>query len=357
MANNVLAYGFVDLASLMAERVTTTNMAQVFDAVRASTAEHTRQINAMMASFVSPTTEYSTRYHLAAQGTLQPLDEHGNPRPVIEAGYWDVAFPIFDAGTAWGTDRVTRAKETVDDVNRHVLGAMQRDADWMRRHMLAALFYEANWTYADPLYGSLTIKPLANGDTDTYVMTDGVGATDDHYLAQAAAIADATNPFDDIYEELMEHPSNANAQVVVYVPTALLATTRALTAFIERDPSNVRVGVNTSVMAGEVEVGPGHRFEGMVNDCAIVHWRNLPATHMVATARGADPALRMRQEPEAALQGFFTEEFDVDGNHQGIRMLRRCGFGVANRTAAVVQYIGSGTYAEPTGYDVMPLAI
>ena len=43
---------------------------------------------------------------LGSGGTLQPLDEWGNPLPVKDEGVYDVAFPIQGGGTAWGDNRV-----------------------------------------------------------------------------------------------------------------------------------------------------------------------------------------------------------------------------------------------------------
>jgi len=67
--------------------------------------------------------------------------------------------------------------------------------------------------------------------------------------------------------------------------------------------------------------------------------------------------LKLREYDDPSLQGFFTEEYDVDGNHKGVRMIRYAGLGCHNRIGAVVQYIGSGTYTEPTGYTAMPLPV
>ena len=355
MAANELAYGFVGLEHIMAQRIADGNVQRVFDAIRLSTQYHTEQVNALLGSMVRRTTEYKKRYMLPGGGTLQPLDANGNPLPVRDEGYYDVAFPIQGGGTAWADDRVSRALMTVEEANRRVLNAQRMDANWLRRHIFGALFFEEAWTWTDPLYGNLSVQPLANGDTVTYLKSDGTMATDDHYLAQAAAIADVTNPYDDIYDELAEHPVNAGADIVCYIPTALKATTMALTAFIEVGDPDLRYGVSTDQVGRSFDRGFGDEVLGKVNKCWIVEWKALPATHMIAHARGTEPVLWMREYEAASLQGFFPENFDVDGNHQGARLIRYCGFGVANRVGAVVQYIGSGTYAEPTGYDSLPL--
>lgn len=355
MAANTLAYGFVGLEALMLERLTTVGTRTIYDAINQSAAEHTRNINEMLASLVARTTFHQERFKLPGTGTLQPLDEWGNPRPVKEEGYYDVAYPIQGGGTAWGNNRVTRGLMTVEEANRQTVESLKRDADWMRRHMLAALFDSATWTYDDPEFGNLTIQPLANGDTVTYTKIGGTTATDTHYLYQAAAIADSTNPFDDIYDELMEHPSNTGP-VVVYVPTALTTTIEALTAFTEVGDPDLMYGSGVTQVARSFDRGLGDEVLGKVNKCWIVEWRALPSTHMLAHAQGAGPVLGMREYPAAELQGLFTENNSPDGNLQEQRMIRYAGFGVRNRVAAVAYHVGNGSYGIPTGYN-SPLAV
>ena len=355
MANNTLAYGFVQYASLATERVTTVGMARIWEAIQESAAEHTRQLNGLLASFVERTTGYSDRFMLPGSGTLQALDENGNPRPVRPSGYYDIAYPIQAGGTAWGDNRVTRALMTVEEANRNTLGAIRMDVDWMRRHILAAVFDNVAWTWTDPEFGSLTIQPLANNDTVTYVRVGGTASIDNHYLAQAAGIDDSNNPFDDIYDELLEHPSNSGP-VVVYVSSSLTSSIESLSAFIERGDPDLRYGVNTDQIGASIDRGFGDEVLGKVNKCWIVEWRALPSGYMIAHAQGAGPVVRMREYDDPSLQGFFTEAFNVDDNHKGTRMLRYCGFGVMNRVAAVTYYIGGSSHSIPSGYGA-PLSV
>jgi len=344
----------------MGQRVSQVGAEVVFKAVEESATEHTRQINALLASLAERTTLYSERFYLPGAGTLQPLDEWGNPLPVREEGYYDVAYPIQGGGTAWGDNRITRALMQVEEANRYTLESLKRDADWLRRHVMAALFDNVAWTFDDQLHGNITIQPLANNDAVVYTRTGGTTSTDNHYLAQAAAIADAADPFDDIYSELMEHPSN-DGPVVVYVPTDLVSSIEALTAFIEiGDPDLIYGASVTQVEADETLLdeirGPGDEVHGKVDKCWIVEWRALPDNYMIAHARGGGPVLRMREYEAVALQGFFPERFSPDGNTLVTRMLRYAGFGVVNRIGALAYRIGNASYGIPTGYDA-PLAV
>lgn len=360
MPANLTAYGFLELKDLFGQTIQQTGAPTVQTAVVESLAIHSRQVNELIAAMVERVTGYSTRYQLPSGGSLQPLDEKGIPLVVQPSGFYDVAWPIQGAGTAWGADRVAMALATLADANRFTVDALDRDADWMRRHILAAWFTNVTWTYADKQYGNLVVQPLGNGDTVVYLRKNGTISTDTHFLAQAAGIADATNPYSVIYAELDEHPSNSGPYVA-YIASDLVATTQALIALDESPDPDIRYGANTQVLAsaqfdpddtsfGGSIVGFGDRVIGKANGVWIVEWGALPSTYIVAHAKGVNDVFGMREYPAAELQGLFPEFHSPDGNLNEMRSIRYCGFGALNRVGALVYRIGNGTYAVPTGF-------
>jgi hypothetical protein len=354
---NTLAYGFVGLDHLFTERVSDSNVRVIRDAIAQSVGEHNRQVAAISNELVVPTEEYSIRFKQPGSGTLQPLDDYGNPKPVREGGFYDVAFPIQGGGTAWGDNRVSRALMTVEEVNEHVLGSLRRDADWMRRHMLAALMDDTSWTFSDPEHGDLTIQPLANGDTVTYVRRNGNSATDDHYYAQAAAIADGANPFPTIYSDLVEHPVNAGAEIVAYVASDLTTSIQGLANFEPVQDPDVELGSGSNRLVGSTAAGFGEEVLGKVDKVWIVEYAQLPSNYGLVVARGsASKVLAMREYPADDLKGLFTEDNSPDGNLQEYRMIRYAGFGAQNRVGALAFYIGGASYVIPSAYAT-PLAV
>ena len=357
MAANTLAYGFVGLENLFAQRIDDVEIEVIAEAIAQSVGEYNRQVSEVMAELVKPTEAYSARFRQAGAGTLQPLDEYGNPLPVREAGFYDVAWPIQGGGTAWGDNRVTRALMTVEEVNEHVLNSLKRDADWMRRHILAALLDDTSWSYTDPDKGALTIQPLANGDAVTYIRKNGDSSVDDHYSAQAGAIADGANPFPAIWTELTEHPDNANSVIVAYIPSALVAATKALTNFDPVQDPDVELGSGSNRLTGSIDRGFGDEVLGKVDKVWCVEWSALPVEHILAVARGSSKeALRMREYPASELKGLFQEQNSPDGNRLERRFIRYAGFGAFNRIAAMVYQVGNATYEIPTGLET-PLAV
>lgn len=364
-ANNITQYGFVNLEYLFSQRIVTIQVETIQTAVAESLAEYSRQVNGLMNQMVEQVTDYKRRYQLPSAGSLQPLDNNGNPRPVVPSGFYDIAFPIYGAGTAWGTDRISRAIMTVGDANRFTMDAMTRDGDWMRRHILGALFTNTTYVYTDEAYGALTVNTLANNDAVVYTKKNGTASTDNHFLFQAAAIANATNPYPTMYTSLDEHPSN-RGPYTAYIASSLVATTVALTNF--RDINDTSVGWADTVSLSKFEFdknitskdqftnGIGDRVIGYVDGMRVVEWSALPAGYIIYHAESANDVLGMRQYPQAELQGLFPEFWNVNGNHMESRLIRYCGFGVQNRVGAGVMQIGAGSYSVPAGFQTPLIA-
>lgn len=366
MPNSTL-YGFVALQDLYNQRVNTVGAQRVYTAVGESLAEYTRVLDGIMAAWVRRTTIAQEQFELPGSGTLQPLDEWGNPLPVQPSGSYQTAYPIQGGGTAWGDNRITRAHMTVEEVERLTMDAMRRDKDWLIRHALASLFTPATWPFFDKVgadgqskgLGSITIQPLANGDAVTYGRKGfKTPAVDTHYLAQAAAISDAANPFPLMRAELAEHPSNTGPYVA-YAPSNLRTSIEGLTEFVEVGDPDIDLGANSDTVTNPSAqvIGPGSAVIGKTKSGMwVVEMESLPDDYMLAFALGAGPVLKMREYAPAELQGFFPEYHSPDGNLELTRFLRYCGFGVANRVGALAYRIGNAAYAAPTGY-VAPLAV
>ena len=355
MANQV-AYGFADLESVMSQRVTEVGVDIVTTAIDATVAEHNRQLSALLGLFIERTEAFKTRFTTPTLTRNQPLDEKGRARPVVTYGSYDIAFPLYYSGQAIGDTYLASLEMTVAEANARALSLISGDMRWMRDHILAALYANASWTYTDPLHGALTILGLANADSQKYLITSGsdAGATDSHYLGQAAAIDDSNNPFSTIYSELMEHPENGG-DVIVFVPSNLKAAVVALTAFNPLRDANIQRGSGSDVLTGTLGVAvPGELFGYDDSKCWLAEWRSLPDNYMIAvTTQGARP-LKMREHP--TLKGFTKVAEQNDHPWYKTQYMRAAGFGGNNRVGALCYRIGNATYdAPPTGY-AEPLA-
>jgi hypothetical protein len=346
-------YGFHTIQHLADQRVNEVGVTVVETAIAAALTEHNRQIDALVSLFAEPTTDYQASYQQAGVRRLQPGDEFARAFPTRAGNHYDTAYPLQRGLDALGFTYESSIKATVAEVQMKTAEMMMADARWMRDHILAAILDNTSWTFTDDQYGSLTVKPMANGDTDTYLVAAGAdaGATDNHYLAQTAAIADATNPYPKIKDELLEHPENGG-EVVAVIPSGLTTTTRALATFEAIGDPNIRRGADESELVGSLGMAVPGAVIGYHEGVWIVEWRNMPSNTIVAVATDGNRPLRMRQHAEAELQGFKRDAERNDHPWYETQWARRAGFGGWNRVGAVAYQVSGGdtTYDIPTGY-------
>lgn len=347
------AYGFVGLEELGRYRIDQIEGGQsiVRDAIQ-KTLDYNNRRNELYRSRLSSDVSFAKEwFEMPSGGTLQDIDEHDNPLPRVQQAAYDVAFPIRGGGDATETDRISRALMTVGEANRAVQQATLADKRWHINYMLSAIFGNTGYPFLDRgrrMFrgaGRLDIKPLANGDATEYITNEGAGiGTDNHYLAREGQISSSNNPLPEIYEDLVEH-SETPGEVEVYVAKDLVAPIELLPSFhAPRDP-RITYGSGESTVA-ESDKGIGDRYVGLADDCHIIRMNALPAGFMLALVRGARP-LGYRQYPAASVQGLFQETHSPDGNHMETRFLRYGGYGVRNRTAALVMQMGSASYTPP----------
>lgn len=360
---NEVAYGFSQSRHLFKERVTTIGVNAVNNLILASNEEHDRQLRELLDALVTTderiNTSPSVRYYLPSGGTHQPVDEMGVADPTRETGYYQVGYPIFRGESAFGVSFEAVQKATLEEINREVLAVQRKDARWMIDRILFALFYNQAWTFEDDEYDTLTVQPLANGDSVKYPIAGKKDLeTDNHYQAQADAIADAHDPFPAIYDELDEHPSSSG-MYVSFVPSNLVSAIEGLGNFNPRYQSRfTRRGADvTEVMeSADAMVSFGDKVLGEHDaGVLVVRWRSMPSNYILTVDVGTDSVLRMREDSAETLRGLINiNAVENSGNTLLRRFRRKAGFGAANRVGAVVTRIGDGSYAPPTGYDTVP---
>ncbi len=350
-------YGFLSLADVMKSQVTPALVPRINAAILATLAEYNKQLNAMLALFSMTTNNFKVRYQTPIAKRLQPLDENGRARPTKGVGSYDVAFPMFAGGDAWGINFVAQQKMTVQDINDWLYSTLTADKAFIAEKLMIALLAKDPWVYTDEGHGELTIMPLANGDSQEYHIRAGYagGTSDNHLLGQLEEISDANNPFPMIRRELIEHPENggAAAEVIVLVPTAQTESIQNLAGFSEPRDMDVTPGIAQSYLSGTLQAQVPGRVIGKVNRCWIAEWPTLPDAPLIAVPYGAggDPALAQRQHAEASLQGFFELPLRSDTPYQERQFQRHTGFGCQNRVGALVMTIGSAEYEVPAGYE------
>jgi len=135
--------------------------------------EYLARINAELAAatgiFVEAQVDiFKERYKLPGSGYLSRRNVAGRYPAVKATGYWDVAFPLEDFGAQSVGDDVSMAYMTIRDLELHLQTVVTQSVNTDRFELLKALFNNAQDTFVDPLHGSLSIEPMANGDAVVY---------------------------------------------------------------------------------------------------------------------------------------------------------------------------------------------
>jgi hypothetical protein len=351
------APGFIGLTHLYQKKITEVDWAIVRDAVTSSTQALAQAVDELLSMLVTDITSPQTRFYQPATGTLQPVDEYGRPKPASNKFYYDVAFPMHMAAHAWGASWIAREKMSVEDANDETLTASRSDADWIIRHVMAALFYNNTWNYDDPEKGTLAIQSLARGEAAVrYPLKDGSSiASHNHFFAQANAIDNSNNPFPTVKREITHHPGQQGS-VVVYCHNDQRASIEALAAFREIKDVDLVPGTSSDrVDNGAVPDTLADEIFGKVNGVWVGEWSRMPSGYLMGHVPGV-PVVGRRQDPESSLKGLITKEI-TGGVFPTFEFYRRSGFGILNRVAAVIYRIGNASYAPPSDYATLPLAV
>lgn len=365
MANEV-AYGFRTIIDRFGDSVTVDNIEMVQGAVEETARMTTEMVQAMLNTFVERTTVRGAKVLLPGVGMMEPLNADGNPAPRRYTGSFEVGYPMWWWGTAYGQNREERAKATVGDYNRYALEQSKEYARRVKREILKATLYNvgtSGWTFVDQRGATdpdVTVRSLANGDGNKYTFLNGQAGTDSHYLVMDGTFSDANyGLFGSIYSELREHPSNRLTETgycITWVSSALVSSIEALTALQEPKNDLIIPGISSDRVVDNATLRDllpfGEKILGVVSNNLVVEWSDLPGSHTLSMAPSADPApLRMREEPEAALQGLFSEFAIADGNHLETRLLSKFGIAAHNRIGMVAARTGTTSYTNPDGYD------
>jgi hypothetical protein len=291
----------------------------------------------------------------------QPLDEIARPLPIRGEARYSVGFPLQDSGQAIARTWREAQKMRVEQLNRLMAAIIDGDRSWVFDHILAALFNNADRTYTDEERGDLTVKPLANGDAQVYQVKSGefAGATDNHLLFHNAVIADATNPFPTIYQELAEHPENGaigEGRVITFIPSDLKNAVQGLGTFYRPYNPDLTPGSAETILSGQLGVEvPGTPLGMEESGTWVVEWPRLPAGYAVSIATAGEPPIGERVDELESLRGFIEMDSNENFPWYQRNWMRRNGFGAWNRVGAVITKINAGSYTVPTNYaTVMP---
>jgi hypothetical protein len=326
----------------------------VWAQVQAALAAHNAVTEELMADFVETTTDRRRRYGGNDEMTMEDIDEFGRPDAQKITAAADVDFPLrkYGASLQWTADSLEVMSGAQMAAN--VTAIMDADTRAFQREIKRAGFRSANYTAVDRLVDgtTLAVKRLVNADGAVIPLgPQGEtfdGATHTHYLATASFIA---ANMDSLILAVVEH--NASGTVRVYINRAQETAVRALAGFTAYlDARLVPGGGATAVSAttslssfdlNNREIGI-YSAGGVSAVVTVKPW--VPASYLLAWIDGGPRPFvrRIRNANRAALR--LVADNEAHPLHAR-SYEREHGFGVWQRTAAAVLYVGGGTFTDP----------
>ncbi len=316
-----------------------------------------------MSMFVdpTPTTNFKERFQLGITGRMQRASEETTGAPIARSGGWDVAYPIWNFHEGLQMSDVDAAYLTPQELQVHVDGIITRHLNAKRHEILYRVFNNTQDTFTDKRHGSLTIEPLANGDSVLYPPVEGTEteAVDNHYLESgyaASAISDTNNPVKTLVEELVEHGVQRTQDIpcAVLINPAQQAKIEALAGFRSYITPAVIRGNDTAQINMPPQNLPGKIIGYVLGYGWISVWKWIPENYMVAVNLEAPQPLKMRVDPAQTNLGggglvMLPEERNGVLTFNSWRL--RFGLGAANRLSCAVMELGTGgSYTIPTAY-------
>lgn len=353
----ILNVSDTETVGAVGEQVVYTAAAQIMRA-------HQEELDRALGLFVQPeaTTLHKEVYKMISGGRMQKVNEYGQPLAVKATGEYEVAYPIHDFQDSIAVTRVTRAKMTLREYQRHLDNINDRHVNAIRFEFLRAILNKSNETWKDPQWGDLTLRRLANTDGTIYPPVAGAeeGAQDFHYLTSgytSANISDTNNPLATLRTELVEH---GQGDLVAFINHAETGKITALADFVEAPDPFIRAGANADTIVRQLASAPG-TYLGRLKGAGgagthVFEWDHIPQNYIVGLNLGLEAPLKKRVDPEPELQGYgiipgANPQYPLTEAIYG----ERVGFAVANRLSAAVMYLNAdGTaltdYDTPSAY-------
>jgi hypothetical protein len=354
-------FGHLNIAATERAFNATIGQRVIFDAATEYINRANAELAAALAIFVSrSTSDFKLRYKLPGGGYLQERGPDGRYGAVKAQGSWDVAFPLRDYGAMIAGNDVAMAYMTIGELDNHISTIVAQNVNTVRHQVLRRMFKNTTDTFVDDIHGSLTIQPLANGDSVTFppVIGSASEATEDHYAESnyaESAISDTNDPYEVIVPELEEHfgTPTGGSNIVTFINDSARAETQALTDFFEVNDNYIRTGANTDVPINLPSV-PGRIIGRHKAGTWISVWNFVPSNYALGVHLEADPPLIRRIDPaDTGLgDGLQLVAEDMEFPFEESVWRHRFGIGCGNRLNGYVMEFGTGgTYTIPTAYQ------
>lgn len=315
----------------------------------------------------STTTDHSERYRLPENSLMDKGDFWGEapPSTTKPAGYWMTAYPLYQTQKAKTWNDISRGYLTLEEYSNFVEGTFAANANRLILDIMYPIFQNAPAPFNDPIWGSLDVVPLANGDATLYppVVGSYTEATENMYLAPGfteSQISYVNDPFRLARLKLEAHWGYPQGGSPI---TAYISTTCA--EYAKLHPNFVPYPWNRETPGDDItlpkNIAPGIRNArsiGEIDNVKVVEWPRIPTGYSIFVHEAARKPLKRRVDPkETGLKGglqMIPGGKDNGPLSSGLMFRRREGYAVGCRIGAcVVQINGSTTYTPPSIYATL----
>lgn len=337
----------------------------IWDATQEVFSRWNQDLNDALSLFVEMTTDvFKERYKLPGGGYLQEegFDPTAPSGTVKARGSYDVTYPLRSYGASMAWTDVSLGYMTLGEYETHIQTVLNQNNNTVFNRLLYAIFNNAPPAFLDPIHGSLTLVPLANGDTTVYppVFGSTAEATANYYLAPnytEATISSSNNPFiqaRDLLETRWGFPQGGSP-IMSLVNTSAVPYIQLLPGFVEAPNVHIDYGDNAALANKLYPSHPmGSRVVGNVDGVTVVEWPRIPTGWIITNHGSAPKPVKRRQDPaDTGLgAGLTLRSQDYDHPFTTAYWRHRFGFGVGNRLSTVVTALnGTASYTIPTAYQ------
>jgi hypothetical protein len=333
----------------------------VFNATNQLLGNHNLDLAAFEQVFVERTTDsFKTRYYLETGGRMEKITNNTRPLDVKTTGQWDVAYPLEEFGARLASNRVAMAYMSSQQYGRHIAAILNSDVNTRRFAMLKALFNNAPPAFNDEHRGSLTIVPLANGDSVVYppIVGSEDNATAQHYLGTTfapTAIDDTHDPITPAVDLLEGHfgMPTGGSNVAVFLNKANIPLVQAMSEFNPIEMRFQSLGDNITQAVNTPGYLPGRTVGELGGKAIIQQWNWIPANYQLTVHLGAPRPLTKRVDDKRTglPEGLTLLTMTREEPFRETIWTNRYGYAVGNRLNGVITFIDAGNaYVIPTQY-------
>jgi len=348
--------GTVSLEDLRANRLSSAaeyGLDTIQAALNRDLANTNTRIQDAISNLAAFTDDRQRVYGVGGQIIPTEVDEFGRARTKKDKADYTVGFPLrlYKSAVGWTTKFLEIA--TPAEIAEQYIRIRQGHVVKVGREIARALYINDNYSFTDNLVDDVVVpvKRLVNADSAAIPDSPGGatfdGATHDHYLARAGALANSD--VDALVAHVTEHGHTRDVMIIINL--ADKSAIEALTGFVALGDGGIMYNATDVTVVKQ-------DFSDLENQL-IGYWRNTSVQIWVKpwaiddywlcfAGGGEEKLLAYRQRVQESLRGLRLVATLPNYPLVSDNFESEYGMGVWNRTAGAILYTGGTSWTDPT---------